>query len=137
MRRWRPQPSLGRWSALLLLLAALAGAAARGTRRAQAVSPAPEERPLPFVVDCHIVASLLLLLLAGALAYRALAAWTLGYELDRNGLYITWLGNRAVVPLDQIQSVDLGVVPARMPGRPIQGIGYYWGQRRTPDGKPL
>jgi len=80
------------------------------------------------------VGFLVLLLLAGALAYRALAAFTLIYELDRNGLYIIWLGNRAVVPLDQIQSVDLGVVPARMPWRPVQGIGYYWGQGCTADG---
>jgi hypothetical protein len=85
----------------------------------------------------QIVGLLVLLLLAGGLAYRAVAAWTLSYELDRNGLYIIWLGNRAVVPLDQIQSVDLGAVPARMPWRWIQGIGYYWGQGRMADGKLL
>src|SRR5947208_1798895 len=124
MRRWRPQPSAGRWIALLLLLAALAGAAALGVRVAQALNGPPEVWPVTLELYWQIVGFLVLLLIAGALAYRALAAFTLSYELDRNGLYIIWLGNRAVVPLDQIQSVDLGAVPARMPWRPVQGIGY-------------
>ena len=137
MRRWRPQSSPGRWIALLLMLAALAGAAALGIRLAQALSGPPEGWPVTLGLYWQIMGFLVLLVLAGALAYRALAAFTLSYELDRNGLYIIWLGNRAVVPLDQIQSVDLGVVPARMPWRPVQGIGYYWGQGRTADGRRL
>ena len=119
------------------MLAALVGAAALGLRLAQALSGPPEGWPVTFGLYWQIVGLLVLLLLAGALAYRALAAFTLSYELDRNGLYIIWLGNRAVVPLDQIQSIDLGVVPARMPWRWVQGIGYYWGQGRTADGKRL
>jgi hypothetical protein len=137
MRRWRPQPSPGRWIALLIVLAAGAGAAALGIRIAQALSGPPEGWPVTLGLFGQIVGFLVLLLLAGALAYRMLAAFTLSYELDRNGLYIIWLGNRAVVPLDQIQSVDLGVVPAHMPWRPVQGIGYYWGQGRTADGRRL
>jgi hypothetical protein len=119
------------------MLVALAGAVALGLRLRQALSGSPEEWPVTLELYWQLVAFLVLLLLAGALAYRAAAAFTLGYELDRNGLYIVWLGNRAVVPLDQIQSVDLGVVPARIPWRPIQGIGYYWGQGRMEDGRRL
>jgi hypothetical protein len=119
------------------MLASLAGAAALGIRLAQVLSGPPEEWQVTATLYWQIVGLLVLLLLAGGLAYRALAALTLSYELDRNGLYIIWLGNRAVVPLDQIESVDLGVVPARMPWRWIQGIGYYWGQGRTADGKLL
>ena len=137
MRRWRPQPSPGRWIALLLTLVALAGAVALGARLAQALSGPRESWEISLGLYWQIVGFLILLLVAGALAYRALAAFTLGYELDRNGLYITWLGNRAVVPLDQVQSVDLGVLPARIPWRLVQGIGYYWGQGRTDDGKRL
>jgi hypothetical protein len=111
--------------------------AALGLRLAQALSGPPEGWPVTLELYWQIVGLLLLLLLAGALAYRALAAFTLSYELDRNGLYIIWLGNRAVVPLDQIQSIDLGVIPTRMPWRWVQGIGYYWGQGRTADGKRL
>src|SRR5690349_24535505 len=128
MRRWRPQSSLGPWIALLLMLAALAGAVALGLRLAQALSGPPEDWPITLQLYWQLVGLLALLLVAGALAYRALAALTLSYELDRNGLYIIWLGNRAVVPLDQIQSVDLGVVPAGLPWRLVQGVGYYWGE---------
>src|SRR5262245_56069179 len=106
MRRWRPQPSSGRWIALLLVLAALAGAATLGVRLALALSGAPQGWPISLGMYWQIVGFVILLLLAAALAYRAIAAFTLSYELDRNGLYITWLGNRAVVPLDQIQNVD-------------------------------
>jgi hypothetical protein len=137
MRRWRPQPFLGRWIALLLLLAALAGAAALGLRLAQTLSGPPEGWAISPELYWQLVGFAGLLLIAGALAYRALAAFTLSYELDRNGLYILWLGNRAVVPLDQIQSVDLGTAPAHMPWRLVQGIGYYWGQGRTAEGKLL
>jgi Bacterial PH domain len=119
------------------MLATLVGAVALGLRLAQALSGPPEGWPVTFGLYWQIMGLLGLLLLAGALAYRTLAAWTLSYELDRNGLYIIWLGNRAVVPLDQIQSIDLGVVPAHMPWRWMQGIGYYWGQGRTADGKRL
>lgn len=118
------------------MLAALAGAAALGLRLSQSLSGPPEDWPVTLELYWQIVGLLVLLLLAGALAYRALAAWTLSYELDRNGLYILWLGNRAVVPLDQIQSVDLGAA-AHLPWRLVQGIGYYWGQGRTADGKRL
>ncbi|HEU5099993.1 MAG TPA: PH domain-containing protein [Roseiflexaceae bacterium] len=137
MRRWKPQPSPGRWIALLLMLAALAGAAMLGLGLAQALSGPPEGWQITLDLYWRMVGFVLLLLLAGGLAYRALGAFTLSYELDRNGLYIIWLGNRAIVPLDQIQSVDLGVASARLPWRLIQGIGYYWGQGRTTDGKRL
>ncbi len=86
MRRWSPQSSPGRWIALLILLAALAGAAVLGIRLAQALSGPPEDWPITFGLYWQIVGFLILLLLAGALAYRTLAAFTLGYELDRNGL---------------------------------------------------
>ena len=82
-----------------------------------------------------IVLLLGLLLLTGMLIYRAIAAFTLAYELDRNGLYIVWLGNRAIVPLDQISRIDIGATGVRMPWRLLQGIGYYWGQGRTDDDK--
>jgi hypothetical protein len=81
----------------------------------------------------QIVALLGLLAAAGWLAYRTAAAFTLGYELDRNGLYITWLGNRAVVPLDRITSIDVGA-EASLPWGPLQAVGSYWGSARTAEG---
>jgi hypothetical protein len=72
---------------------------------------------------------------AVALAYRTAATFTLGYELDRNGLYITWLGNRAVIPLDQIRSLDLGVRLEALPPLALGGLGYYWGQTTDETGR--
>jgi hypothetical protein len=135
MRHWKPQPSIGRWIALLLLALALVGAGWFGVRLAWLLAGPPEQWQVDLGAYGLVVGLLASLLLAGGLAYRAAAAFTLGYELDRNGLYITWLGNRAVVPLELIQSVDIGLAVERMPWRPVQGIGYYWGQGRTSDGK--
>src|SRR5688500_15629200 len=108
MRRWKPQTSIGRWIAVLLLLAVLTGAGLLALQLARMLSGPPESWPIDFGFYWRTVALLAMLLLAGALVYRIGSVFTLGYELDRNGLYITWLGNRAVVPLDQIQSVDVG-----------------------------
>lgn len=122
---------------MVLLIAALAAAGLIGAQLARALSGPPEVWQVNLAVYGQLLGLVGLLLLAGALAYRAASAFTLGYELDRNGLYVTWLGNRAVIPLERIQSVDLGVVPARVPWRLVQGIGYYWGRGRTADGRRL
>jgi hypothetical protein len=137
MRRWRPQPSAGRWIGILLLLAALAGVAALCIPLVRAFTGPPEEWRFDPTVYSEIIVVLGLLALAGALMYRVASALTLSYDLDRNGLYINWLGNRAVVPIDQIYSVDVGLRGERLPWRVIQAIGYYWGQGRTSDGKRL
>lgn len=122
---------------MALLIATLVAAGLVGAQLAGALSGPPESWQVNLGVYGRLVGLVGLLLLAGALAYRAASAFTLGYELDRNGLYVVWLGNRAVIPLERIQSVDLGVVPARVPWRPVQGIGYYWGRGRTLDGRRL
>ncbi|HWQ15562.1 MAG TPA: PH domain-containing protein [Roseiflexaceae bacterium] len=137
MRHWKPQPSPGRWVAAGLLLAALAGAALALARIAGRLAGPPEVWRVDVGLFGLILALLGLLAAAGWLAYRTAAALTLGYELDRNGLYITWLGNRAVVPLDRITSIDIGAPEARLPLGSLQGIGYYWGTARLPDGGRL
>lgn len=137
MRRWKPQPSAGHWIALLLLAAALAAAALFATRIARALAGPPEIWQVNLPLYGNVLGLLAFLAIAGALVYRIAGALTLSYALDRNGLYIMWLGNRAVVPLDQIHSVDIGVVATRMPWRALQGIGYYWGQGRMADGTRL
>lgn len=137
MRHWKPQPSAGRWVALALLLLALAGALALGVQLAGVLRGAPETWPITLALYGRVVALLALLLVAGALAYRTAGVFTLGYELDRNGLYIVWLGNRAVVPLEQVQHIDIGAGPLLLPWGPLQSIGYYWGQGRIDDGRRL
>src|SRR5262245_18982871 len=137
MRRWNTQPSIGRWVATALLLIVLAVCGLVGIRLVQAFNGPPETWQIDVTIYGLVVVLIGLLIFAGALAYRAASAFTLVYELDRNGLYIAWLGNRAVVPLERIQNVDLGVEAARMPWRIVQGIGYYAGQGRTVDGRRL
>jgi uncharacterized membrane protein (DUF485 family) len=137
MRHWKPQSSIGRWIAVILLIAVLAGLGLVVGRFARALSGPPETWQINLTIYGWLLGLVGLLLLAGMLAYRAACAFTLGYELDRNGLYVTWLGNRAVVPLDRIQSVDIGVRPVRIPWRIFQGIGYYWGRGQTDDGRRL
>lgn len=137
MRRWKPQPSIGLWIALALLIAVLIGAAIVGVQLARQLQGPPEGWPINLALYRQLVLFIALLLASGVLLYRTLAAFTLHYELDRNGLYIAWLGNRAVVPLEQVQSVDIGAEPARLPWRYLQGIGYYWGAGRTGDGRLL
>jgi hypothetical protein len=124
-----------RWIALIILLLVLIGAGAVGLRLAYALSGSPEVWPVDFGLYWLTVLFLFFLLLAGVLIYRIGCAFTLSYQLDRNGLYISWLGNRAVVPLDQIQSVDVGVKDTRLPL--IRGLAYYHGQGRTANGKRL
>src|SRR5689334_4458612 len=114
MRSWKPQPSLGRWIGLALLVGMLIAAGASGMWLGQALIGPPESWQINLDLYWRALLFLAALLLAGVLAYRVASAFTLGYELDRNGLYILWLGNRAVVPLDQIQSVDVGVKARRL-----------------------
>jgi hypothetical protein len=137
LRHWKPQPSAGRWIGLLLLIAALGGAVVLALPLGRLFVGPPQTWPIDLAVYGRLVGVLGLLLLCGGLAYRVAGAFTLSYGLDRNGLYINWLGNRAVVPLDQIYSVDLGLGDQRLPWQLLQGVGYYWGQARMADGKQL
>ena len=137
MRRWKPKPSFNAWAALLLLIVALAGAGWLGISLAREFASPPQTWRVDLAVYSRLVGLLGLLAISGALIYRVAAAFTLSYDLDRNGLYINWLGNRAVVPLDNIYTVDVGLVGERVPWRFIRWIGYYWGQGWTSDGKRL
>ncbi|MDZ4719676.1 MAG: PH domain-containing protein [Roseiflexaceae bacterium] len=135
MRRWKPQPSIGRWIAIGLFIITLAAIIAPLLRITAIFSGPPES----WVIDTSLFGwCVLLLVLVAASAvfgYRAAAAFTLAYELDRNGLYIVWLGSRAVVPLDQITNLDVGIDLAPTIWQIFQRIGYYGGQSQTIDGR--
>ncbi|MCG8348342.1 MAG: PH domain-containing protein [Chloroflexales bacterium] len=137
MRRWKPQYTLRLWIGLALLILALAGAIAVGVRLGAVLVQPPEDWPVSLGLFAQVVALVALLLITGILAYRVASGMTLSYEIDRNGLYILWLGNRAVVPISVIESVDIGTADSRPNWGPIQGIGYYSGQGRTQAGQRL
>jgi hypothetical protein len=98
------------------------------------LSGPPDAWQIDLELFARVVGLLALLAAAGWLAYRAAAGFTLRYELDRNGLYITWLGNRAVVPLDRVTSIDAGIA-TELPYGALQSIGSYWGRARSPIGE--
>jgi hypothetical protein len=137
MRRWKPQTSALLWVAIVALVLAVGVAGYLLMRLGAVLVGPPGEWPIDSRLFGLFLACLAALALAGALAYRVAAALTLAYSLDRNGLYISWLGNRAVVPLQQVESVESGV---RAPARPVdllRSVGYYHGRVRLPEGRVL
>ena len=134
MRRWKPQPSVGLWAAVVLLILAASGAAYLLFRIGTVLVSPPATWPIDGAFFAQILAGLALLLLTGGLAYRVAAALTLAYAVDRNGLYIFWLGNRTVVPLQAIESIESGT---RAPAAPFQSLGYFHGRVRLAAGRTL
>lgn len=137
MRRWKPRAGLGVWIGIILLLPSLAGVVWVGSRLTFLVTQPPEQWAVNLTTYGELLALVLLLLLTGVLIYRVIGGLTLGYEMDRNGLYIVWLGNRAVIPLGQIESLDSGAARTVVPWVLLRNIGYYWGWGRTIGGRPL
>lgn len=137
MRRWKPQPSSLLALAVAALLVAAAGAGWLLFRLGRLLLQPPATWPVDGALFLQLVACLVLLLLTGICAYRLAAALTLNYSMDRNGLYISWLGNRAVVPLQQIESVESGLRLASSPVDLLRSVGYRHGRVRLPEGRVL
>jgi hypothetical protein len=135
MRRWKPQPAFGPWVAAVLLILVGIGSAAVALRLGQAFRGPPESWSINLALYGWLLALISLLGVGGVIAYRLISALTLVYDLDRNGLYIVWLGNRATVPLDQIVGIDIGAPGASAPL--LDGLGLYRGQTHTSDRRPL
>lgn len=94
----------------------------------------PDQWPIDLTLYLQLLAGTALLLVAGMVAYRVAAALTLAYGVDRNGFYIFWMGNRAIVPLAQIESIDSGASVADKAGL-AQRIAYYYGRIPMPGGR--
>lgn len=137
MRRWQPLSGAGRWVALALLLILLGVTVFDGLQIARVFAAPPENWPVNLGLYARVVIFLALLLCCAALTYRVAAAFTLSYDLDRNGLYINWLGNRAVVPLEKISHLDVGLGDMGKGWGPVHAIGYYSGQQWLADGRSI
>lgn len=137
MQRWKPQPGNGIWIGLSLLLFAGAAIIVLGARLVLALARPPQEWAISTGLYGQFVVLVLLLVAAGFLLYRVVGVLTLSYEVDRNGLYIHWLGNRAIIPIDHIERMDSGAPGVHLPWRFLQGVGYYWGQGVSSEGKPV
>lgn len=108
MRRWKPQPSANLSVALGILAALLVCVAVLGVQLARMFQGPPESWQINLALYGRVLLFLITLLLAGALAYRVAAAFTLSYELDRNGLYIGWLGIAPWCRLSRCKRLILG-----------------------------
>jgi Bacterial PH domain len=133
MRRWRPQLSGHRWIALLLLALTLTAIILPATQLLQIFAGPPEGWAISLRMFWWALLLIALVLVAFLLLYRTIAAFTLAYELDRNGLYILWAGNRAVIPLDQVASLEVGITVEPTLLSPLKRIGYHWGSATSDD----
>lgn len=118
----------------MLAVVSAAGAGWLLLRMSAALSGPPEQWPIDGWLFGQAVLALGLLALAGFLIYRTAAALTLRYSLDRNGLYIQWLGSRAVIPLTLIDRVEQGALAIGDWRTALASIGYYHGRVQTHDG---
>jgi hypothetical protein len=134
MRRWKPQPTRRLWVAVVALAVATFGTALLLFQIATLLDGPPAMWPINGALFLRGLACLALMLVAGALAYRVAAAFSLSYAMDRNGVYILWLGNRAIIPLQAIESIDVGAIAA---ASLLQGIAYFHGRAALPRGRTL
>jgi hypothetical protein len=137
MRRWKAASSARIWFAVALLIAAFGSATYFLVQLGRALAAPPEAWPIGLPFFAQLLGAVFSLLLAGILAYRVGAAFTLTYSVDRNGAYIFWLGNRAVIPLAQIETIEGGLhLPQRLIDR-LNSVGYYHGRSRLPSGRTV
>ncbi len=134
MQRWRPIATARIWLGLILAVVSAAGAGWLLFMMRAALSRPPEQWPIDGWLFGQAVLVLGLLVLAGFLLYRTAAALTLRYSLDRNGLYIQWLGSRTVIPLTLIDRVEQGALAIGSWRTALASIGYYHGRVQTHDG---
>ena len=133
MRRWKPYPSPGRWLALVLAVVFTGGCIAFAMLAHRHFSGAPVEWTVNLEFYLQFLAMLAMLICAGSAWMRFIQVQTLWYGLDRNAVYISSLGNRELVPLDQIRRLDFGVQVGKLPRSLFQGIGCYWGDTTSSD----
>ncbi|MDW8404663.1 PH domain-containing protein [Chloroflexus sp.] len=93
-----------------------------------------EQWPIDSWLFAQAVLALGLLALAGVMLYRTAAALTLRYSIDRNGLYIQWLGSRAIIPLTLIDRIEQGALAIGDWRAALASIGYFHGRVQTLDG---
>ncbi len=132
MRTWKAQSTPRVWLAVILFIITAAGSAFFFFEVAQALRVPIEDWVINLNLYLRFLAGVALLIVTTLLIYRVASALTLSYGLDRNGFYIFWLGNRMVVPLGQIESVDSS---ATLNDKGGLTFGYFYGTFTLPTGK--
>ncbi|MFV9505837.1 MAG: PH domain-containing protein [Oscillochloridaceae bacterium umkhey_bin13] len=137
MRRWKPQLTNRVWMSAAIMALAFIAALALLIPVGQSLLGPPETWPINGELFLRSLAGMAALSVAGYLIYRVAAALSLSYAMDRNGLYIHWLGNRAIVPIQTITSIESGLSDPAAAGPPLAQIGYFHGQYALPEGRTL
>lgn len=114
--------------ALGLLIFALGGVSVAVVGLVLRLSGSPEQWQIDIGAFGLLLLLMVSLLTAMWAAHRWIAALTLTYDIDRNGLYIRWAGNQAIIPLERIITIDLGSGPVFLPLGILQRVGTYWGR---------
>ncbi|HEY0738487.1 MAG TPA: hypothetical protein VGD69_26445 [Herpetosiphonaceae bacterium] len=122
MKRWRaprdplsPLCFLGALASLVLVFFAFT--------QLVAVFQGPlEEWPISFGTFGWALAALAGLVVAIALVWLGIQRSSLSYELDRNGIYISQLGSRYTIPLDQVVAFSAADQP-RQTSKPVIVFG--------------
>ncbi|WP_333691454.1 PH domain-containing protein [Chloroflexus sp.] len=134
MQRWRPVPTARIWIGFALTIISLVGASGLLLRLSTTLTGPIEQWPINGWLFVEVVVALALLTLAVAFLYRTGAALTLRYSIDRNGLYIQWLGSHATIPLNLIDRIEQGALAISDWRAVLSSIGYYHGRVKTLDG---
>lgn len=137
MNHWKPKIATGLWVGLGLLLLTGAGISFLAFSFVQAFRQPPAQWPINLMLYSELLMLFGLLLLEGLLIYYVSSAFTLRYEIDRNGIYIFWLDNQVIIPISQIEKIESDVEGAKFKWQPMHFLGYLWGQGYTHEGKRL
>lgn len=137
MQRWKPKPASGLWIGVALLVVVLGGLGFFTVRLIPTFLQPPQAWPISLFLYAEVLSASLLIVAAAFLLYRVIGGFSLTYEVDRNGIYIRWLGNRTIIPMDEVEMIEQGTPDAKLPWPFLQGIGYYWGVGQTSEGKRL
>lgn len=122
MRTWRPVFSFGGWIAFLLALIAWVLGAVMASMLLAPVSGR----------TFWLALATLLLLAGGAFfLYQALAAFTMRYVFDRNGLTLYWGWTRQVVPMNRITAVRFWEEGEKVRERGLRWPGMHRGHARS------
>jgi len=137
MRRWKPQPSWRRRAAVAALVVAMVAMLGVTLPLGRDLLRPLIEWPINRDLFLRLLISLALVVTTIVMAYRVATAFTLTYAVDRNGLYISWLGSSVVISLQAIRSIEQGVRLPMSNGSPFADLGYLHGQVQLADGRRL
>ncbi len=122
MNEWRPLPSPGGYVGLAIIVALSAGAG----RLIWQMLLATKIDLILFLVGLGIMVALALI---AVFTYWTVGYFKLKYLLDRNGLVISWAGERQYIPMESVDKIVSGDgIDSKIRIRGINWPGYHIGR---------